>query len=83
MKACENNWMETSDRNSRTGNEKREIRAGSKISRPEREKAGNGKNIYALKRPYSQLKMFYFVLPPHCEDLNIPLTKDPNVDQQN
>ena len=32
-----------SDRNSRTGNEKREIRAGSKFSRPEREKAGNGK----------------------------------------
>ena len=35
----------TSDRNSRTGNEEREIRAGSKISRPEREEAGNGKNI--------------------------------------
>ena len=31
-----------SDRNSRAGNEKREVGAGSKISRPEREKAGNG-----------------------------------------
>ena len=30
-----------SDRNSRTGNEEREIRAGRKISRTEREKAGN------------------------------------------
>ena len=64
-----------SDRNSRTGNEEREIRAGSKISRPEREKAGNGKkiaiiNVYTLKRPY--LRMFYFRLPPHCKDMKIP-----------
>ena len=61
------------DRNSRTGNEGREIRAGRKISRPEREKAGNGKkivviNVHTLKTPY--LWMSYFVLPPHCEDMN-------------
>ena len=38
----------TSDRNSRTGNGKREERAGNKISRPKREKAGNPEVIYCL-----------------------------------
>ena len=37
--------LEASYCNSRTGNEEREIRAGSKISRPELKKAGNGKKI--------------------------------------
>ena len=38
----------TSDRNSRTGNENREIWAGSKISRPDREKAGNGEAMFII-----------------------------------
>ena len=56
-----------SDCNSRKGNKEREIRAGSKISRPEWEKAGNGKVsiIYAeaLKLPFSN--MLDFILPQY------------------
>ena len=53
-KAHELQFVLSSDRNSRAGNEEREIRAGSKISRPEREKAGNDKEGRRL----------YIVLPP-------------------
>ena len=75
--------MAISDRNSRTGNEERETRAGSKISRPEREKAGNGKKIAIInvhpKMPY--LRILYFVLPHYCKDMNIPKKDTTNLDR--